>query len=104
MDNDSTQPQLSPEQIQLEQLLSEAIAAERFFETDSGRLFVDLANVEINRILRDITSEKYLKDHQGYLYAVAELSAYKKLLRKMQVAASPQRRQKIEEKLGEDES
>lgn len=85
-------------------MLSESLTAQNFFEQDTGRLFVQLATVEINRLVRDITSDKYLKDHQGYLYAVAELNAYKKILRKLQVAAAPEREAKIREKLGENES
>ena len=88
---------------QLHSQLSEAVTASRFFEEDTGRLFTQLATLEINRAINDITSDKYDKDHQGFLARKADMNAYKKMLRKMQVAASPIRIQKIKEKLSEDE-
>lgn len=103
MDNDSTQPQSEQDKeiAQLQQLLSEAITAERFFEQDTGRLFTQLATAEINRAIRDITSDKYDKDHQGFILRKADMNAYKTMLRKMQLGASPIRKAKIMEKLDE---
>lgn len=83
----------------LESQLAEVVAAESFFESKAGRLFVDLANKKINTILKDITSDKYLEDHQGYVNAISQLNAYKTLLDMMGVAKSPKRRQKLEERL-----
>lgn len=83
----------------LEQQLAEAVAAENFFETASGKLFLELANKEINRLLNDITSDKFRSDHEGYNNALADLKAYKKILRLMQVAGSPIRKQKIQERI-----
>ncbi|MCB1711292.1 MAG: hypothetical protein KDH96_02065 [Candidatus Riesia sp.] len=88
---------------QTEQQLREAIAAERFFETESGRLFQDLANRKINFILKDITSDKFVKDHAGYVSALADLNAYKYMLRAMQVAGLPERINRLKLKLGEFE-
>jgi hypothetical protein len=62
-------------------------------------LWETLATAEINKLLADVISDKFDKDHQGYVSAKNELKVWKKMLRKMQVAASPQRRAKIEEKL-----
>lgn len=85
----------------LEQQLREVAAAESFLESGAGALFVDIANRKINLILKEITSDKYRKDIAGYNNALSELNAYKYILRSMQVAASPIRRKKIKEKLGE---
>ena len=105
MVNDSTQlpPEQDKEILQLHQQLSEAIVATEFFKTDPGRLFVQLATAEVNRAVQDITSDKYDKDHMGFLARKADMNAYKKMLRKMQVAASPIRIQKLKEKLDTDE-
>lgn len=98
------QPTEQDQQIaQLQSQLSEAVTASRFFEEDTGRLFTQLATAEINRAINDITSDKFDKDHQGFLARKADMNAYKKMLRKMQVASSPIRIQKIKEKLSEDE-
>lgn len=88
----------------MQQQLSEAVTATEFFKTDPGRLFVQLATAEVNRAIQDITSDKYDKDHQGFLARKADMNAYKKMLRKMQVAASPIRIAKIKEKLSEDDA
>ena len=83
----------------LEEQLREAVAAENFFEQASGKLFKELAQKRINLIIKEITSDKYRKDITGYNNALADLNAYKYMLRAMQVAASPQRKAKIQEKL-----
>ena len=104
MDQDSTQPQ--PEQdkeiLHLHQQLREASLATEFFKTDVGRLFTQLATAEVTRAINDITSDKYDKDHQGFLARKADMNAYKKMLLKMQVAASPIRIAKIKEKLSDE--
>ncbi len=87
----------------LEEQLREAVAAESFFEQASGKLFVQLATKKINLIIKEITSDKYRKDITGYNNALADLNAYKHMLKAMQVAASPQRKRKINEKLGNSE-
>lgn len=87
---------------ELEEQLREAIAAEDFFNQASGKLFQKLANAEVNKILKDITSDKYRKDLMGYNNALSDLNAYKNMLKRMQVAASPDRRRKIREKLGDE--
>lgn len=92
------------ELLTLQTQLAETIAAERFFETDPGRLFEQVATRKIDSILKDITSDKYIKDHAGYVAALADLRAYRYMLRAMQVGGSKQRRRVIEEKLGQYES
>jgi len=43
-----------------------------------------------------------MKDHTGYVTANIELGVWRKMLRKMQVAASPIRKAKIKERLAEN--
>jgi hypothetical protein len=88
--------------IKLETQLGEVLAAEKFPETESGRLWMQLATSMINRAVADITSDKYQKDHMGYLKRLADLQAYKNMVRAMQIAASPVRKQKILDALPED--
>ena len=89
----------SEERQKLEEQLQEAVAAENFFETATGKLFTKLATEEVNRILKEITSDKFRNDLPGYNNALSDLNAYKKILRKMQVAASPVRKAKLQERL-----
>lgn len=93
------QEQLDKEISLLEQQLRESIDAENFFQTNSGVLWQRLAQLEITRAVNDVTSDKYEKDHTGYIKRLADIQAYKTLLRKMHVAAAPARREKIIERL-----
>ena len=93
------QPDQPTEVEKLESQLRETIIAEQFFEQGTGMLWVRLVQEEITNAVRDVTSDKYEKDHMGYLKRLADLQAYKKILTKMQAAASPVRRKKINERL-----
>lgn len=86
-----------------EEQLREAVAAENFFETATGKLFHKLATAEITRLVNDVTSDKYRDDLQGYNNALSDLKAYKRILRKMQVAGSPVRKAKLQERLDNGE-
>lgn len=83
----------------LEQELSRAIHAEEFFSHQSGQLIVALLTEEITKLTRLITSDKYEKDHTGYLKSLSELHANQKLLRKLQTYGSPVVKEKITEEL-----
>ena len=98
MDNDYNN-QSEQEIAQLQQLLNETLTAEEFFTTPVGELWTRLATAEINRLVKDITSDKYLKDHTGYVNANIELGVWRKMLRKLHVASSPIRKAKIKERL-----
>ena len=87
------------ERARLEEQLREAVAAENFFDTSTGKLWTKLATTEINMILKDITSDKYRENIVGYNNALSDLNAYKKMLHKMQVAGSIQRKNKILDRL-----
>lgn len=99
------QPDNQPsQQDQLESQLRETITAEKFFEQGTGQLWTRVVQEEITLAVKDITSDKYEKDHMGYLKRLSDLQAYQKILRKMQAAASPLRKAKINEKLEAIES
>lgn len=89
--------------VKLQGQLAEVLAAEKFPESESGRLWLQLATAEINKAVKDITGDKYEKDHMGYLKRLADLQAYKNMVKRMQIAASPVRKQKIVEAIGTDE-
>lgn len=97
MDNDYNQQE--QELNQLRQQLSETLNAEEFFRTPIGELWTRLANLEITKLIRDITSDKYDKDHNGYLNAKAELKVWRAMLGRLMIAGSPMRKAKIEERL-----
>lgn len=87
--------------MELEQQLNQAVAASNFFETETGRLFVKLANLKINKYTRDILSDKFDDNHFGYVNCKSDLNAYKNMLVMMQRAANPKIKAKLEERLGE---
>jgi hypothetical protein len=105
MDNQRREQEASnpeaEELAKLEEELREAIAAEGFFNLASGKIWVKIAQTEVNKILNEITSDKFVKDHTGYVNALADLRAYKNILRRMQVAGSPQRKAKLQDKIEE---
>jgi len=84
---------------QLERQLRECLVARGGMEDDFGRLITELFSKEITRITRDITSDKYRKDHTGYNNALSDLLAYKKILKSLQLAAAPEREAKIRSRL-----
>ena len=88
---------------QLEARLQEALAAEDFFERASGKLIVELLSYEITKLTNDITSDKYLKDHVGYVNANTELRVARRLLTRHQALANPKTRDSIAAKLEEHE-
>lgn len=93
--------QVDAELLQLENELREAVAAEDFFNLASGKIWVKIVTLEIDKVLKDITSDKYVKDHTGYVNALADLRANRNVLRRMQLAGSPMRKAKIQEKIEE---
>lgn len=80
----------------VQQELSRVTAAEHLFELNSGNLIVELLTLEITRLTRDITSNKYEKDHSGYVKALADLHAHRNLLNKLQGYKNPETRAKLE--------
>ena len=102
MQQDSTlNPSLEQEQqiAELEQQLSEAAVAQGFKDTPYGELAVRLATLQIDKLVKDICSDKYLEDHRGYVNAVARLQARRDWLKSLTGAASHKRVAKIEERL-----
>lgn len=89
----------NPEIVKLKSQLSETLAAGEFFESAAGKLWTELATKQINQLVKDITSDKYIKDHAGYVQALSELKIWRTQLRGMQLAASPARKEKIKERL-----
>ena len=103
MDNKQRELEASnPETEELEKAeeqLREVLAAENFFEMSSGKLFTKVANMKINLLIKDITSDKYRTNITGYNNALSDLNAYRHILKSMQVAGNPTRKAKLQEKL-----
>jgi hypothetical protein len=92
----------NPETEQREKLLDqlhEVAVAEQFFEQATGKLFTQIATKMVDSYTREMLSNKFDNDHLGYLACKANINAYKGMLRRMQVAAHPLRKAKLEEKL-----
>lgn len=90
---------LSKEELKAENELAEAVASEEFFNQKTGKLWVEKATGVINRITKEVTSDKYRKDHNGYVNAIADLQAHKKMLLRFQLMANPEYRERIRLKL-----
>lgn len=80
------------------------MAAENFFNTESGQLINKLLSATITSLTRDIISDKFMKDHVGYVNALSELKANRLLQKKLMAAASPKRKQAIRERLDHKEA
>jgi hypothetical protein len=98
---DLTQQQQEHQEL-LEAQLKEALAAENFFETASGKLVTEILTKEITKQTRLILGDKFLKDHMGYIVAVSKLQANQNLLKRLQLAASPKRKELIKSHLSEE--
>lgn len=85
----------------LEMELAEANAADNFFETASGKVSLKIASLEIEKIIKDISSDKYLKDHVGYVNALADLRAMRKWQQRIQKLASPKVKEILQHRLEE---
>lgn len=93
------QSELEKEISRLEVQLRETLQAEDFFSSGSGQIIERLFVAEITRITRDITSDKYRKDQAGYNLALSDLLSYKNILKRLQLAAAPVRKAKLQEQL-----
>jgi hypothetical protein len=88
-------------QLKLQKQLSQALKAAHFFDTEHGRLLEELLAVNVNQSLRKITSDKYVKDHLGYVAENAWLRANQRLLKSIQILADENYKGKLEEALEE---
>jgi hypothetical protein len=96
---------LNQEITKTELQLRECLVARGGLEDDFGRLLVDLYAKHITRLTREITSDKYRKDHAGYNNCLSDLNAYQRILKELQAAAAPARESKLRERLEQlDES
>lgn len=96
---DQDQIKLEQEIAQLEQQLKDIAAAEQFYNFEAGRIIERMLTADITRLTREITSEKYVKDHTGYVNCLSELRANKNLLRKLQMAINPDYKERVAERL-----
>lgn len=95
-------PDLSELEKEIESIqdrLAKVVAAEDFFSSNSGQLFLELYTREITKLTREITSDKFRKDHVGYNIALSELRAYQKVLRQLQLLASPEYKARLSDML-----
>lgn len=74
---------------QLEQELRDCIDSEKLLETGAGQVLLRFLTTRVNLHMRDITSNKFKRDHSGYVSCLEALNEDKWLLSKIQVAANP---------------
>lgn len=88
--------------VELEAKLKEAITADQFLDSNTGKLWMEVASTEVASAIKDITSDKYEKDHVGYIKRLADLQSYQRIMKKMTQLASPERRKKIKEAIADE--
>lgn len=79
--------------------LNEALVARGGLDDSFGVLLVELFSKHITKLTRDVTSDKFRKDHVGYNNALSDINAYRTILRDLQVLGHPARIKKLKEKL-----
>lgn len=92
----------NPEQEEIEKLenqLREVATASSFLGSAEGKLYTQLIAKEVTALTKEITSIKFINDHQGYLECLGRLRQAQRDLRIFQVAGHPARAAKIQEKL-----
>lgn len=95
-----------PDKETIEKNLNRAIAASNFLDSDAGKLIIELLTEDANRAINDITSRKYVKDHNGYLARLADLRSSRNLIRRIQAMGSRdyiERLKKIEKDLTDEQ-
>lgn len=93
----SNQPNQELEE--LERQLREATAAEDFFNLASGKIWQKVMLKDIDVLVKEITSDNFINDHNGYLEALGRLRQARRAYKLMQVASSPSRKEKLQEKV-----
>jgi hypothetical protein len=75
--------------------LDKAIAGENFHQTKPGKLIVDILRTDVTNFTNDVLSDKFIKDHDGYLDARAKANYASSLLDRLVKVANPVVQQQI---------
>lgn len=101
MEPQSNQDKLQAQALKLEQEVRDCIAAEQLMNFESGQVLVRWLTTRINLHVKNVTSDRYLKDHTGYMKEIAELQEDQFLLKKIQYASNENIKHKLNTKLSE---
>lgn len=73
---------------QLEGKVRKAVLAKRFNESEEGKMLRDWAASQVNGVIKQLAGSKFINDHNAYVYATGELSAYQKMVTMLDSEAS----------------
>lgn len=79
--------------------LEKATAAGEFVNSNGGKLLMNFISADINRFVAQISSDKFVNDHNGYLDARSKLSYASSLLKRLTRLSDPDVPQAIREQI-----
>jgi hypothetical protein len=75
--------------------LDKAIAGENFHQSKPGKLIVEILQHDVTAFTNDVLSDKFVKDHDGYLDARAKANYASSLLDRITKVADPKIQQQL---------
>jgi hypothetical protein len=79
--------------------LQKVIAGQSFEYTDAGKLIVEILSADVNNFTKQILSNKFINDHQGYVDARAKANYAASLLGRLKTLDDPKKEKEIRESL-----
>lgn len=92
---------LETQALRLEREVRDCIAAEQLMNFEAGQVLVRWLTARVNLHIANITSDRYKKDHTGYVGTLAQLAEDKYLLRKIQLSSNENVKHKLNTQLNE---
>lgn len=79
--------------------LEKVIAGQSFEFTEAGKLIVDILTQDVNLFTKQILSNKFINDHQGYVDARAKANYAASLLGRLKSLDDPKKEKEIRDNL-----
>lgn len=98
---DNLPSQLETQAAKLEEELRDMMFAEKLLNYESGKVLIKWLQARCNIYINQLTSEKFVKDHTGYVQAQARLKENQYLIRKINASSHGGIKAKLENKLSE---
>lgn len=79
--------------------LSKVVTGQSFEYTDAGKLIIEILTADVNNFTKQVLSNKFINDHQGYVDARAKANYAASLLGRLQTLNDPVKEKVIREQL-----
>ncbi len=79
--------------------LAKVVAGQSFEHTDAGKLIIEILSNDVNVFTKDILSDKYINDHQGYVDVRAKCNYAASILGRLKRLNDPMKEKTIRESL-----